>query len=131
MLECQEECLRNPACVAYMWGPDADEPCQDRLPEAQALLDAQGLSCPEKPLEGCRQNYCVLLSGYYEVVEYDDKGRAHPGEAPPPALRGRAGRGPPGLRPRPAWRRRRSQAHHLRTSARPACVPLGLAGSLC
>lgn len=76
---CQEQCLRDPTCVAYMWGPDADELCQEREPEAQALLDAQGLTCPEKALLGCKPNYCVLLSGYYEVVEYDDKGRSHPG----------------------------------------------------
>lgn len=98
---CQEECLLNAACVAYMWAPDADEPCQERSPEQQALRDTQGLVCPEKPLLGCKPNYCILLSGYYEVVEYDAKGRSHPGARAcvprKPArkgLQGRAGAGP-------------------------------------
>jgi hypothetical protein len=37
------------------------------------------MACLLQPIDECKLDACLLFSGYYRVIDYNDNGNSHPG----------------------------------------------------
>lgn len=85
--DCQEQCIRNGECSAWMFGFNPEFGCERDAAGALTPYNAtDGSGCPNKPFDGlngwgCGSGGCLLFKGYYRYIEYDAGGRSVPGAA--------------------------------------------------
>ncbi|PSC71994.1 PPE family PPE42 [Micractinium conductrix] len=84
--DCQEQCIRNGECSAWMFGFNPEFGCERDAAGALTPYNAtDGSGCPNKPFDGlngwgCGSGGCLLFKGYYRYIEYDAGGRSVPGQ---------------------------------------------------